>query len=79
MNHPTVLIIGIITIYGLIFDALGIPLNDQSRFRFAVSAALVAEGVHATIWQQYILPEMTVFKAKNAYGQGYPWSIPWSG
>jgi len=28
------------------------------------------------VWQRFILPEMTVFQAKNAYGHGYPWSIP---
>jgi hypothetical protein len=28
------------------------------------------------VWQRFILPEMTVFRAKNAYGGGYPWSIP---
>lgn len=28
------------------------------------------------VWQRFILPEMTVFRAKNAYGHGYPWSIP---
>ena len=29
-----------------------------------------------SVWQQFILPEMTVFQAKNAYGGGFPWSIP---
>lgn len=57
------------------FDALGITEN-QSDFRFAVSAAIAAEGVSCCVWQRFILPEMTVFRAKNAYGAGYPWSIP---
>jgi perosamine synthetase len=50
--------------------------GDRRRFRDAVNAALNAEGVPTSIWQQFILPEMTVFQAKNAYGGGFPWSIP---
>jgi len=50
--------------------------GDKRRFRAAVSAALNAEGVPTSVWQQFILPEMTVFQARNAYGDGYPWSIP---
>lgn len=42
-------------------------------FRDAVLAALQAEGTGQNIWQSYILPEMTVFQAQNAYGQGCPW------
>ncbi len=57
------------------FDALGITA-DKSRFRNAVCKALMAEGINACVWQRFILPAMTVFKAKNAYGGGYPWSIP---
>lgn len=26
------------------------------------------------IWQAFILPNLTVFRAKNAYGHGCPWS-----
>lgn len=57
------------------FDALGYD-GDKVRFRDAVSAAVTAEGVNCSVWQRFILPEMTVFRAKNAYGHGYPWSIP---
>jgi dTDP-4-amino-4,6-dideoxygalactose transaminase len=57
------------------FDALGIT-EKKSDFRFAVCSAIGAEGVNASVWQRFILPEMTVFRAKNAYGGGYPWSIP---
>jgi len=57
------------------FDAAGWT-GDRRRFRAAVNAALNAEGVPTSIWQQFILPEMTVFQAKNAYGGGFPWSIP---
>ena len=60
------------------FDALGVNGTDdeKARFRDAVCAAIRAEGVVSTVWQRFILPEMTVFRAKNAYGGGFPWSIP---
>lgn len=57
------------------FEAAGWT-GDRRRFRAAVNAALNAEGVPTSVWQQFILPEMTVFQARNAYGDGYPWSIP---
>ena len=59
------------------FAKLGItdPVQ-QVKLRDAVAAALRDEGIVASVWQRFILPEMTVFAAKNAYGQGYPWSIP---
>ncbi|NLF93191.1 MAG: hypothetical protein GX564_04825, partial [Oligosphaeraceae bacterium] len=46
--------------------------------RDAIMAALKAEGAGVGIWQSYILPNMTVFRAKNAYGGGCPWSCPLS-
>ncbi len=46
--------------------------------RDAIMAALKAEGTGVGIWQSYILPNMTVFRAKNAYGGGCPWSCPLS-
>ena len=59
------------------FDKLGMSdPHDQIFFRYAVSMALQSEGIRANVWQRFILPEMTVFTAKNAYGMGYPWSIP---
>lgn len=57
------------------FDALGITEN-KSDFRYAICDAIGSEGVCCTVWQKFILPEMTVFRAKNAYGGGFPWSIP---
>ena len=57
------------------FDALGVS-DDKVRFRDAICAAIAAEGVGCCVWQRFILPEMTVFRAKNAYGNGFPWSIP---
>ena len=38
--------------------------------------AIQAEGAPVGMWQIYILPAMTVFQAKNAYGSGCPWSCP---
>ncbi|MBQ6351822.1 MAG: DegT/DnrJ/EryC1/StrS family aminotransferase [Lentisphaeria bacterium] len=65
--------------FNLRIDFAKIGISDphqQFVFREAVSAALRAEGVRAFLWQRYILPQMTVFAAKNAYGNGHPWSIP---
>ena len=61
------------------FEALGMSNKsyaEKERFRDAVCKAINAEGVPCTVWQHYILPAMTVFQAKNAFGGGYPWSIP---
>lgn len=49
---------------------------DASQFRTKVVRALKAEGVETMVWQSFILPQMTVFQAKNAYGHGSPWSSP---
>jgi perosamine synthetase len=57
------------------FDAIGWT-GPKVKMRDAVVKALKAEGVPANVWQQFILPAMTVFQAKNAYGGGFPWSIP---
>ncbi len=57
------------------FEALGVTGN-KVEFRDAVCASIRAEGVTCSVWQRFILPEMTVFRAKNAYGGGFPWSIP---
>ena len=54
-------------------DALG-HADDAAEFRGKITAALTAEGVENGVWQSYPLPAMTVFRAKNAYGHGSPWS-----
>ena len=54
-------------------DALG-RSEPAARFRDAVMKALQAEGVGVGVWQRFILPAMTVFQARNAYGKGSPWS-----
>ena len=61
--------------YTLRFDmeALG-HAEDASEYRFRILDALKAEGVVSSVWQRFILPAMTVFQAKNAYGKGCPWA-----
>jgi len=58
-------------------NALG-RTDDPGRLRDAIMKALQAEGVPASVYQRFILPDMTVFQAKNAYGQGCPWSCPFT-
>ena len=48
--------------------------QDASDFRDKIVAAMKAEGVQTGVWQKFILPAMTVFRAKNGYGEGCPWS-----
>lgn len=43
----------------------------RDRVVEAISAEGIPEGV--VVWQRYILPKMTVFRARNAYGHGCPW------
>ncbi|MBI3987815.1 MAG: DegT/DnrJ/EryC1/StrS family aminotransferase [Lentisphaerae bacterium] len=52
--------------------------GDPKRLRDAMMKALQAEGVPVGVWQSFILPAMTVFLAKNAYGKGCPWSCRYS-
>ena len=52
--------------------------GNPARLRDAMMKAMNAEGVPAHTWQRYILPAMTVFRAKNAYGQGCPWTCPYT-
>jgi len=50
---------------------------QPSAARDRLLDAIVAEGVPLTVWQRFILPAMTVFQAKNGYGQGCPWTCPY--
>ncbi len=59
-------------------DAIGWT-GDPARMRDAVMKALQAEGAPVSVWQNFILPSMTVFRAKNAYGGGCPWSCNGAG
>ncbi|MCC7263535.1 MAG: DegT/DnrJ/EryC1/StrS family aminotransferase [Candidatus Latescibacteria bacterium] len=63
--------------YTLRFDmeALG-HAEDASAFRYHIAEALRAEGVETGVYQPFILPAMTVFQAKDGFGQGHPWSAP---
>jgi dTDP-4-amino-4,6-dideoxygalactose transaminase len=56
-------------------EALG-HAADAAPFRDKIVRGLRAEGVETVVWQRFILPRMTVFQAKNAYGRGAPWSSP---
>jgi len=49
---------------------------DAAAFREKIVKALRAEGVETGVWQKFILPAMTVFRARNAYGKGCPWDCP---
>jgi len=51
-------------------------VDDAAAFRDKLGKALRAEGVQTSVWQKFILPAMTVFQAKNGYGNGCPWSCP---
>ena len=46
------------------------PLACRNR----LLEAFQAEGTAVGVWQQFILPAMTVFQARNAYGKECPWS-----
>jgi len=56
-------------------DRLG-HAHDAPAFRDKIVRALQAEGVQTGVWQAFMLPAMTVFQAKNGYGQGCPWTCP---
>lgn len=63
--------------YTIRFDMPALGHNGPARpFRDKLMKALQAEGVKTGVWQSFILPEMTVFQAKNGYGKGCPWACP---
>jgi dTDP-4-amino-4,6-dideoxygalactose transaminase len=55
-------------------EVLGVP-RDPARLRDAMMKAMQAEGTQVHVWQQFILPAMTVCAAKNAFGKGSPWCL----
>ena len=59
-------------------DALG-HAADAAAYRNRLMAAVAAEGAPVSVWQHFILPAMTVFRAKNGYGKGCPWACQWAG
>ena len=63
--------------YTLRFDLAGMGhAHDAPAFRDRIVDALRAEGVETSLWQRFMLPAMTVFQARSAYGRGCPWSCP---
>ena len=63
--------------YAIRFDMEALGHGDDAReFRDRLFQAMQAEGVGCAIWQRFILPAMTVFQARNAYGKGCPWECP---
>jgi perosamine synthetase len=62
--------------YTIRIDSKALGWNGApAKLRDAMMKALQAEGTQVGIWQQFILPDMTVFKAKNAFGKGSPWCL----
>jgi dTDP-4-amino-4,6-dideoxygalactose transaminase len=49
--------------------------GDPAKLRDTMMTAMRAEGTQVHVWQQFILPAMTVFQAKNAFGKGSPWCL----
>ena len=54
--------------------------GEDTKMRDAIMKAINSELAGAVgVWQNFILPDMTVFKAKNAYGKGCPWDCNGAG
>ncbi len=63
--------------YTVRFDMEGLGrVGEAEEFRNKIMSALKAEGALVSVWQRFTLPEMTVFRAQNAYGRGCPWKCP---
>ena len=54
-------------------QAAGIDASPK-EFRDRVQDALLAEGVSAGSWQTIPVPGQDIFRQKNGYGRGCPWS-----
>lgn len=59
-------------------DALGVTI-DPSEFRKKLFVALKEEGVDIAVWQTKPLASNPLFKVKDGYGKGCPWSCPFYG
>ncbi|MFD6530527.1 DegT/DnrJ/EryC1/StrS family aminotransferase [Streptomyces sp. NPDC060184] len=57
-------------------SAAGLEGVEAGPFRQALRRALLAEGVPLTHYQIIPLPGQPVFQKQDAYGKGYPWSLP---
>jgi dTDP-4-amino-4,6-dideoxygalactose transaminase len=51
---------------------------DPREFRLKLQMALKAEGVQANEWQTTSIPGQSLFKLKEGYGRGCPWSCPYT-
>jgi len=61
--------------YNVRIDPAACPYGGQpDELREAIVKACQAEGAPVGVWQRRILPEMGVIRARDAYGNGYPWS-----
>ncbi|WP_433340318.1 DegT/DnrJ/EryC1/StrS family aminotransferase [Streptomyces sp. CA-253872] len=56
--------------------AAGLEGVAAGPFRQALRRVLLAEGVPLTHYQIIPLPGQPVFQKQDAYGKGYPWSLP---
>lgn len=57
-------------------QAAGLDGVTPGRFRQALRRALLAEGVPLSYYQIIPLPGQPVFQNRDAYGYGYPWTLP---
>ncbi|WP_327178459.1 DegT/DnrJ/EryC1/StrS family aminotransferase [Streptomyces sp. NBC_01335] len=57
-------------------SAAGLEGVEAGPFRQALRRALLAEGVPLTHYQIIPLPGQPVFQKQDAYGKGYPWTLP---
>lgn len=55
-------------------EELGITDMHPKRFRWAVHKALVEEGVDMFEWHNMPVPAQSIFRNKDAYGKGEPWT-----
>lgn len=54
-------------------EDLGVNISP-AKFRVAVQAALLAEGVNAGLWQTRPVPRQQIFLDQVGYGKGCPWT-----
>ena len=59
-------------------EKLGLRGN-YVKIRDIIVKAIQEEGAPVSMYQRFILPAMTVFQARNAYGNGCPWKCPYAG
>jgi dTDP-4-amino-4,6-dideoxygalactose transaminase len=55
-------------------EQIGISDIHVKRFRWAVHKALVEEGVDLFEWHNMPVPAQSIFRSKDAYGKGEPWT-----